>query len=122
VRDERRGSVVQIRARHWMRRVRGIDHRDAVVLLQRSVMVRSIVGAITAVRVLSFLLFFSFFHSVLYFGHAEHACKEILTNFTNEICARFAKHLKNKAECCTRNGMKPATCKVHVFVSAVARR
>jgi hypothetical protein len=85
-------------------------------------MVRSIVGAITAVRVLSFLLFLSFFHSVLYFGHAERACKEILTNFTNEIRARFAKYLKNNAERCAHNGMKPAGCKVQVSGSAVARR
>src|SRR5438874_6490609 len=50
VRGECRGSVVQVRARLWMLGVGGIDHRDAEVLLQRSNMVRCIVGAVTGVR------------------------------------------------------------------------
>src|SRR6266478_838123 len=50
VRGKRRGSVVQVRARLWVLRVRGIDHRHAEVLLQRSNTVRSKVCAVTGVR------------------------------------------------------------------------
>src|SRR5439155_15612517 len=50
VRGKCRGSVVQVRRRHWMRRVGGIDHRHAEVLLQRSDTVRSKVCAVTVVR------------------------------------------------------------------------
>src|SRR5262249_55654093 len=50
VRGKRRGRVGQVRARLWVLWVRGIDHRQAGVLLQRSNSVRSIVGAGTVVR------------------------------------------------------------------------
>src|SRR5262249_40987385 len=50
VRGKRRGSVVQVRARLWVLRVRGIDHRHAEVLLLRSNTVRSNVCAVTGVR------------------------------------------------------------------------
>src|SRR5262245_4549624 len=46
----RRRSVVQVRGHPGMPRVGGIDHPDAEMLLQRSNIVRSIVGAVTGVR------------------------------------------------------------------------
>src|SRR5262249_55407539 len=50
VRGKRRSRVVQVRAYLRVLRVRGIDHRHAVVLLQRSNTVRSKVCALTVVR------------------------------------------------------------------------
>ena len=50
VRGQRRRSVVQVGGHPWMRGVGGIHHRDAVMLLQRSIVVGSVVGAVAGVR------------------------------------------------------------------------
>ena len=49
MRVQRRGSVVQVRGRPWIRGVRDIDHHDAGVLLQR-VIFRCHVGAVIKER------------------------------------------------------------------------
>ena len=50
VRSKRRGGVVEVRGYLRMLRVRGIDHRHAEVLLERSNTVRSKVCAVAVVR------------------------------------------------------------------------